>query len=202
MAFSCNMFCQGFSVLIEKVIHKNCNIFIIKKLNTSSEAYRKSGTETLGWEPGPRTLGWKPRVGSWSGTLEWDSHICFYNILNHIVFFIRHQKASIWIISSILKWGKYLLFLIKTIFPEHLFSKFLFEKLMFFSRWTYNQKQSCPGLLCKKGILKIFPKFTGTLVLESFLFKKRLWHRCFPVNFAKFLRISIFIEQNVNTFSR
>ena len=26
------------------------------------------------------------------------------------------------------------------------------------------------------------------------LLKKRLWHRCFPVNFAKFLRAPIFIE--------
>ena len=26
------------------------------------------------------------------------------------------------------------------------------------------------------------------------LFKKRLWHRCFPVNFAKFLRPPFFTE--------
>ena len=26
------------------------------------------------------------------------------------------------------------------------------------------------------------------------LLKKRLWHRCFPVNFAKFLRTPFFIE--------
>ena len=26
------------------------------------------------------------------------------------------------------------------------------------------------------------------------LWKKRLWHRCFPVNFAKFLRTLFFIE--------
>ena len=39
-----------------------------------------------------------PGVGPWGGTLEWDSHICFYNVLNHIIFFIRHQKTSIWII--------------------------------------------------------------------------------------------------------
>ena len=52
---------------------------------------------------GPRTLGWHPRVGPWGGTQEWDSHICFYNILNHIVFFIRHQKALIWTIFSIFK---------------------------------------------------------------------------------------------------
>ena len=27
------------------------------------------------------------------------------------------------------------------------------------------------------------------------LFKKSLWHECFPVNFTKFLRTSIFTEQ-------
>ena len=42
----------------------------------------------------------------------------------------------------------------------------------------------------KKGILKNFVKSIGEhLCLRSAtLLKKRLWHRCFPVNFAKFLR--------------
>ena len=51
----------------------------------------------------------------------------------------------------------------------------------------------------KKGVLRNLVKFTGnTCARDSFLirlqarpttlFKKRLWYRCFPVNFAKFLR--------------
>ena len=46
----------------------------------------------------------------------------------------------------------------------------------------------------KKGVFRNFTKFTGnTCARVSFLIKlqalkKRLWHRCFPVNFAKFLR--------------
>ena len=52
----------------------------------------------------------------------------------------------------------------------------------------------------KKGILRNFAKFTGnTCARVSFfnkvaglgpatLLKKRSWHRCFPVNFAKLLR--------------
>ena len=51
----------------------------------------------------------------------------------------------------------------------------------------------------KKGVLGNFAKFTGKYLCQSFFFnkvaglpttllKKRLWHRCFPVNFAKFLR--------------
>ena len=56
---------------------------------------------------------------------------------------------------------------------------------------------------CKKGVLKNFPKFTGKRLSHSHflnkviglrpatLLKKRLWHRCLPVNFAKFLRTPI-----------
>ena len=53
----------------------------------------------------------------------------------------------------------------------------------------------------KKGILKNFAKFTGKQLCLSLLYytcpatllKKRPWHMCFPVNFAKFLR-TFFIE--------
>ena len=52
----------------------------------------------------------------------------------------------------------------------------------------------------KKGVLRNFAKFTGKHLGQSLLFNKvaglrpatllkgRLWHRCFPVNFAKFVR--------------
>ena len=51
----------------------------------------------------------------------------------------------------------------------------------------------------KKGVLKNFAKLTGKhlsrvsfliklLGAPAILLKKRLWHRCFPVNFANFLR--------------
>ena len=47
----------------------------------------------------------------------------------------------------------------------------------------------------KKGVLRNFTKFTGKHLCRSLFFnkvatllKKRLWHRCFPVNFAKFFR--------------
>ena len=54
---------------------------------------------------------------------------------------------------------------------------------------------SRPEVFCKKGVLKNFAKFTGKYLCHSLvfnkvaglrpvtLFKKRLWHRCFPVNF-------------------
>ena len=52
----------------------------------------------------------------------------------------------------------------------------------------------------KKGVLRNFAKFTGKHLCQSTFFnkvaglrsatllKKILWHRCFPVNFAKFLK--------------
>ena len=59
-------------------------------------------------------------------------------------------------------------------------------------------RSSLPEVFCKKGVLRNFAKFTGKHLCQSLFFnfnfinltllKKRLWHRCFPVNFAKFLR--------------
>ena len=58
----------------------------------------------------------------------------------------------------------------------------------------------------KDGVLKNFAKFTEKPLYQSLLFnkaadlrpatlvKKRLWHRCFLMDFAKFLRTSFFIE--------
>ena len=59
-------------------------------------------------------------------------------------------------------------------------------------------RSSRPDLFCEKGVLRNFAKFTGKHLCQSLFFnkvagaanllKKRLWHRCFPMNFAKFLR--------------
>ena len=63
-----------------------------------------------------------------------------------------------------------------------------------------------PEVFCKKGVLRNFPKFTGKHLCQSLFFntvaglrpstllKKRLWHRCFPVNFVKFLRTPFLTE--------
>ena len=58
----------------------------------------------------------------------------------------------------------------------------------------------------KKGVLRNFTKFT-TPVPESLLnkvatlLKKRLWHRRFPMNSAKFLRTPFFTEHLQTTTS-
>ena len=57
-----------------------------------------------------------------------------------------------------------------------------------------------PEVFCKKNVLRNFERFTGKHLCQSHFFnkvaglraatllKKRFWHRCFPVTFAKFLR--------------
>ena len=67
-------------------------------------------------------------------------------------------------------------------------------------------RSSRPDVFCKKGVLKNLTKLTGKHRCQSVFFnkvtglrpatlsKKRLWHRCFPVNFVKFLRTPLFIE--------
>ena len=62
----------------------------------------------------------------------------------------------------------------------------------------YRQKQSSE-VFYEKGVLRNFTKITGKHLYQSLFFnkvtdlrpvtllKKRHWHRCFPVNFAKFL---------------
>ena len=68
------------------------------------------------------------------------------------------------------------------------------------------KRSSLPEVFCRKGVLGNFAKFTGKHLCQSLFFnkvvglrpetlsKKRLWHRCFPVNFAKFLRTPFFTE--------
>ena len=72
--------------------------------------------------------------------------------------------------------------------------------------WNSSIRSSHPYVFCKKGVLENFAKFVGKHLSQSLLFNKvaglrsgtliktRLWHRCFPVNFAKVLRTSLFTE--------
>ena len=64
-------------------------------------------------------------------------------------------------------------------------------------RWDY--RSSGPDVFCKKGVLRNLSTFTGKHLCQSLFFDKvaglspaallkKDWHRCFPVNFVKFLR--------------
>ena len=72
---------------------------------------------------------------------------------------------------------------------------------------NFIDQSSRPEVFCKKGVFRNFAKFTGKHLYQrpffrkvaarlrpANLLKKSLWHRCFPVNFAKFLRTPFFTE--------
>ena len=66
-------------------------------------------------------------------------------------------------------------------------------------------------MFCKRGVLRNFPKFTGKHLRQRLFFnkvadlkparllKKRLWHRCFSLSFAKYLRTTFVTEHLVAT---
>ena len=70
------------------------------------------------------------------------------------------------------------------------------------------KKQSPRGVLLKKDVLINFAKFTGKHLCQNLslnkrealgfrpvtLLKERFWHRCFFVNFTKFLKTLFFTE--------
>ena len=91
----------------------------------------------------------------------------------------------------------------------HVISKVL-PKWMFFVKaiqkphWNYRSShQRC---FSRKYFLRNFAKFTEKHLRQSLFFskvaglrpatllKKRLWHRCFPINFAKFPRTPFLTE--------
>ena len=69
-------------------------------------------------------------------------------------------------------------------------------------------------MLCKKGALKNFTKFTGKHLCQSHLFTKvaglrpatllkmRLWHGSFTVNFVKFLKTPLLAASGFNYTSK
>ena len=69
---------------------------------------------------------------------------------------------------------------------------------------SHNDRSTRPQVFYKKGVLRNFTKFAWKRLCQSLSFqrlkpatllKKRLWHRCFPVNFAKLLRAPFLSEQ-------
>ena len=74
-------------------------------------------------------------------------------------------------------------------------------------------RSSRPKVFCKKGVRRNLAKFTGKHLCQRLfcnkvaslrpatLLKKRLWHRCFPVNFERFLRTTFLQNTSGGCFS-
>ena len=90
---------------------------------------------------------------------------------------------------------------------QNKWNNWIFVLFSFPAFWLYKNKQKQSfGMFCKKGVLKTFAKFTGKHLRWSLFFHKvadlspatllieRLWDRCFPANFANFLKTSTFIQ--------
>ena len=64
--------------------------------------------------------------------------------------------------------------------------------------FTSKSRSSHPDLFCKKRcsckFCRILRKTTVSKLQATTLLKNRLWHRCFPLNFAKFLRTPFYKE--------
>ena len=62
----------------------------------------------------------------------------------------------------------------------------------------YNIRSSHPWCSVRESVFRNFVKFTGKHLCQGLFFatllKKRFWHRCFPVNFRKFLRTPFYTE--------
>ena len=99
------------------------------------------------------------------------------------------------------------------LFFKHLFYIFLsliFLRLYFSTECNFLLEKQPPEAFHKKVILWNFTKFTGKhprqvsflIMLQALglrpatLFKKRLWHSCFPMNFAKF-SITSFLKEHL-----
>ena len=72
----------------------------------------------------------------------------------------------------------------------------------------FMERSSRLDVLCQKGVLRHFAKFTGKHLCQGLFFKKaaglrmqfikkRPWYRCFPVNFAEFLGAPFILEHLV-----
>ena len=57
-------------------------------------------------------------------------------------------------------------------------------------QWTQPLVYRSSHQVCsvRKGALRNFPKFAGKHLRPATLLKRRLWHRCFSVNFAKIFK--------------
>ena len=109
-------------------------------------------------------------------------------------FFIKHFFSKCDQIRRFLRMWSHLL---KSLMENFIFCAVL-EVLL--RSWLHGKFRSSHrrGVLWKKGVVENFTKFTGKHLCQRIffnkglrsatLFKKRLWHRCFPVNFVKFSR--------------
>ena len=85
---------------------------------------------------------------------------------------------------------------------------------MLINNFQHRSRRNHRRCSIKKSVLRNFAKFLGIHLCQSLffikvaglkpanLFKKRLWHMCFTVNFAKFLRTAFYRTTSDDCFCR
>ena len=133
---------------------------------------------------------------------EFTAHLVSIWFHNHKVFSSSHvtygQEYLVWIWSLICEFV--------TGLPKKLLKKLLKFKCFVRVLPEFTYRRSRAKVFCKKNVLRNFAKFTGKHLCQSLFFKeltglrpatvlkKKLWHRCFHVNLAKFLRTPFLTE--------
>ena len=107
--------------------------------------------------------------------------------------FPHEQKSKSKNLKELLRWNK-------KYFPSFLNKINLSIQNKLF--WKVKVRSSCPEVFCKKVFLEISQNSQENICarvpflikLQATLLKKRPWHRCFPVNFVKFLKSPFLTE--------
>ena len=84
------------------------------------------------------------------------------------------------ILNGILTFVKWFLVLMLNVFLQG--RSFTLDKITINNEW-----KSCVHVHCSQKMIRLFARPWCSTWCSTLL--KKLWHRCFPVNFAKFLRI-------------
>ena len=154
-----------------------------------------------------RVVGGKDTTFLWAGLI-------FKSYIPDILFFLNCHLRKTSLSLSSWKWTKVgLVSDVKVSSRAHIYFDQLYLKFLIGERQIYENicrmllyRSSHLEVFCKKAVARNFAKFTGKYLCQSFFFnkvaslrpatllKKSLWHKCFPLNFAKFLRTSFVTE--------
>ena len=100
-------------------------------------------------------------------------------------------------INNYLQISEFFLVSVHSIFPSEKANSIAYFTLCHFAV-SMQCRSSRTEVFCKKCALRNVAKFTGKHLCQSLfrttLLRRRLWHRCFSVNFAKFLRTPFLTE--------
>ena len=137
---------------------------------------------------------------------------CKKDVLKNFVNFKGKQLCCSLFLIKFQAWHHFKDYLLKTAFALHTHHWLLLIRFTLYSAPSSSSSlllfsSSRPEVFYKKDVLRYFAKFTGKHLCKSLFFtkvagirpaillKKRFWHWCFPMNFAKFLRSPFVTEQ-------